>query len=113
MTLDLYRRMLPLFVEEAERKLEAMYDAIATLAIAPGDAEARSAIARAIHTIKGNAAMLGLCAIAATAERVESRWPIAGGEPSTTALADLHAARCELRDLVHEAAGDLQLLAGD
>lgn len=113
MTTDLYRRMLPVFVAEAEQKLDAMYDAIATLAIVPEDAEARRAVARAVHTIKGNAAMLGLAAIADTAERAESRWPIAAGAPTTQALAELHAARCALRDLVREAAADGHALAGD
>jgi chemosensory pili system protein ChpA (sensor histidine kinase/response regulator) len=112
-TTDLYRRMLPVFVQEAEQKLDALYDAIAILALTPLDAEARRAVARAVHTIKGNAAMLGLAAIADTAERIESRWPIAGGAPTTQALAELHAGRCALRDLIREAANDCQALAGD
>ncbi len=113
MTADLYRRMLPVFVAEAEQRLDTMHEATGMLALAPNDGVARDAIARAVHTIKGNAAMLGLSAIVRAAERLERAWPITAGSHGTAAIADLHAGRCELRALVREVSGDLPLVAAD
>lgn len=110
MTLELYRRMLPLFIDEAETKLRVIYDAITALALGPSNERARQDLARAVHTIKGNAAMLGLGAIVDACERMERGWPIAQARQSTAQLAALHAGRCELRELISEVAGDLHLV---
>ena len=110
MTSAVYRRLLPVFIAEAEERLDAMFGAIGTLATAPDDAEARRVLARAVHTIKGNAAALGLAGIVGTAEDMERRWPILGGAPSTASFAELYARQSMLRTLVREVASDLSLV---
>ena len=108
MDVEMYSRMLPVFLEEAEAKLREMDRAIAALASDHGDAAARGALGRAVHTLRGNAAMLGLSAIVRAAEDIERRWPLA---PAPADLAALCAARAGLRVLLDDVADDLWSLS--
>jgi two-component system, chemotaxis family, sensor kinase CheA len=63
MNLDL-DDLLPLFVAEAEERLDAMEQALVALEAGTVDAELLSELFRGAHTLKGNAASLGFTAIA-------------------------------------------------
>src|SRR5689334_19614459 len=71
----LFRRMLPVFLAEAEECAAAMEQAIDRLAADAFDREARNAMARAAHTIRGNADALGLRVMTDQAHRLE-RWAL-------------------------------------
>lgn len=73
---ELYQRMLPVFLDEAEAKLGDVRDAIVTLASNPAAPGARQKLARATHTLRGNAGMLGLRAVVDACVRLERRWPL-------------------------------------
>ena len=63
--------ILPVFLAEAEENLAQMEDALLALEASPGDAEALNTVFRAAHTLKGNAANLGLAPVAEFAHEVE------------------------------------------
>lgn len=110
MTEELYARLLPVFLEEADRMTQQMDDAIATLAIAPADDDARRRLARAAHTLKGNAAMLGLSGLVAAARAVEDGWPFAGTATAADGLVSLDFARIRVRAVLTEVEANLALV---
>jgi two-component system chemotaxis sensor kinase CheA len=63
--------ILPVFLAEAEENLAQVEDALLALEASPGDAEALNSVFRAAHTLKGNAANLGLAPVAEFAHGVE------------------------------------------
>jgi two-component system chemotaxis sensor kinase CheA len=63
--------ILPVFLAEAEENLAQVEDALLALEASPGDAEALNTVFRAAHTLKGNAANLGLAPVAEFAHGVE------------------------------------------
>ena len=63
--------ILPVFLAEAEENLAQVEDALLALEAAPGDVEALNTVFRAAHTLKGNAANLGLAPVAEFAHGVE------------------------------------------
>ena len=99
---DLFARLLPVFLMEAEQRLEEMDDALGALAKDPVDAAACLRLARALHTIKGNAAMMGLEPLADAAHAAEQLAPGHVCGPAT--LAALRDARAELDGLVEDLA---------
>jgi len=72
MDLDLdMAAILPVFLAEAEENLAELEDALISLEARPGDAETLNTVFRAAHTLKGNAANLGLAPVAEFAHGVE------------------------------------------
>jgi two-component system chemotaxis sensor kinase CheA len=63
--------VLPVFLAEAEENLAELEDALLALEGRPGDAETLNTVFRAAHTLKGNAANLGLAPIAELTHGVE------------------------------------------
>ncbi|HEX6372641.1 MAG TPA: chemotaxis protein CheA [Longimicrobium sp.] len=63
--------ILPVFLAEAEENLAQVEDALLALEASPGDVEALNTVFRAAHTLKGNAANLGLAPVAEFAHGVE------------------------------------------
>jgi two-component system chemotaxis sensor kinase CheA len=63
--------ILPVFLAEAEENLAQVEDALLALEASPGDAETLNTVFRAAHTLKGNAANLGLAPVAEFAHGVE------------------------------------------
>jgi two-component system chemotaxis sensor kinase CheA len=63
--------ILPVFLAEAEENLAQVEDALLALEARPGDAETLNTVFRAAHTLKGNAANLGLAPVAEFAHGVE------------------------------------------
>ncbi|HEV7589579.1 MAG TPA: chemotaxis protein CheA [Longimicrobium sp.] len=63
--------ILPVFLAEAEENLAELEDALLALEARPGDAETLNTVFRAAHTLKGNAANLGLAPVAEFAHGVE------------------------------------------
>ncbi|HEU4884354.1 MAG TPA: Hpt domain-containing protein, partial [Longimicrobium sp.] len=63
--------ILPVFLAEAEENLAQLEDALLSLEASSGDAEALNTVFRAAHTLKGNAANLGLAPVAEFAHEVE------------------------------------------
>jgi len=63
--------VLPVFLAEAEENLAELEDALLSLERRPGDAETLNTVFRAAHTLKGNAANLGLAPIAELTHGVE------------------------------------------
>ena len=63
--------ILPVFLAEAEENLAQVEDALLALEASPGDTEALNTVFRAAHTLKGNAANLGLAPVAEFAHGVE------------------------------------------
>ncbi|HEU4559300.1 MAG TPA: chemotaxis protein CheA [Longimicrobium sp.] len=63
--------ILPVFVAEAEENLAELEDALLSLEARPADAETLNTVFRAAHTLKGNAANLGLAPVAEFAHGVE------------------------------------------
>ena len=96
-----YRRMLPLFLDEARRQLETMDAALLELAISPGDGAARVLLQRAAHTLSGNAAAMELGELANDARSIEelSIVPL-----SPVTLAIVHGARAAIRRSLGELA---------
>ena len=66
-----YERMMPVFLDEADGCLRTMDEAIEVITRDSTDANARMALARAAHTIKGNAAALGIRQMSQDAQRIE------------------------------------------
>lgn len=79
---------LPIFTEEAEFLLRDLESALLALERAPSDAGLVDRIFRGAHTLKGNAAMLGLTELAQLAHGFESALvPVrAGDAPCSSAL---------------------------
>ena len=67
---DVVEEVMQFFVPEAEEHLQAMTDCLLALEANPGPEEVNR-LFRAIHTIKGSAAQVGLHRISAIAHRVE------------------------------------------
>ncbi|HWK89514.1 MAG TPA: Hpt domain-containing protein, partial [Longimicrobium sp.] len=63
--------IFPVFLAEAEENLAQVEDALLALEASPGDAETLNTVFRAAHTLKGNAANLGLAPVAEFAHGVE------------------------------------------
>lgn len=61
------------FLEEAAAHLDAMDAALRRLALDGGDAEARAALARELHTFKGSAGAVALQELSTLAHRIEDR----------------------------------------
>lgn len=106
---ELYHRLFPVFIAEALQNLDAMDEGLLQLDRNPGDADAIGRIARAAHTIKGNAAALGMRQMVVEAQRIE--WWALDAPPTRAAasLASLHGARRELRRLIDEVSDDVGL----
>lgn len=105
----LYARLLPVFVSEAEHKLDVMDQALTRLTSDEADTGTWRELGRAAHTIKGNAAMLGLRELMTEADRVES-WAAHAPHLSPGFLAALHDARMTMRRLLDEIANDAATL---
>jgi len=107
----MYQRMLPVFVTEAEHKLDEIDEAILTLARNTEDPAPRSRVAIAAHTIRGNASALGLRQMMIEAQHLElwATAPIRTGANGST-LAHLHETRAELRRLLDEIATDAPMV---
>lgn len=107
----MYQRMLPVFVTEAEHKLDEVDEAILSLAKNGEDADARQLVALAAHTIRGNAATLGLRQMVIEAQHLElwATAPVRTGANAST-LAHLHETRAVLRRLLDEVANDAPLV---
>ena len=103
----MYQRLLPVFVTEAERQLDEIGDAILVLARDSRAEAPRTQLAHAAHAIRGKAASLGLRQIVIEARHLEqcAARPAQGGF-SPSALARLHEARAELRQLLAEISTD-------
>lgn len=106
MTEELYERMLPIFLAEATHHLKEIDAAILLLAQHPDHEDARAVLGRSAHTIKGNAAALGMREMVLEAQRLE--WWAADEQMHRTpaGLAALHDARRALRRLLDEMASD-------
>ncbi len=102
----LYERLLPIFLAEASHHLGEIDAAILLLAHTPEQEDALAILARSVHTIKGNAASLGMREIVLEAQRLE--WWVADAalRRTTGGLAALHDARRALRRLLDEVAAD-------
>ena len=102
-----YDRMMPLFVREAEACLTTMERAIETLAADSSDSTARIELGRAAHTIKGNAAALGIRTMTQVAQRLEI-WAMLPATTLTDAMvAGLEAGIADLRTMVREVSTDI------
>jgi two-component system chemotaxis sensor kinase CheA len=112
MDLDL-AAILPVFLAEAEENLAELEAALLALETHPGDAERLNTVFRAAHTLKGNAANLGLAPVADFAHGVEDVLDrLREGEIVLTApLAGLLLRGVDaLRTLVPAAVGGLETL---
>ncbi len=102
----LFRRMLPVFLAEAGECLAAMEHAIDRLAADAFDREARDHMARGAHTIRGNAASLGLRVMTDHALRLE-RWALLPPTESPDwMIAELRLACAGLRGMLGEIAAE-------
>jgi len=96
----MHPHLLPVFLIEAEFCLDALDQALERLRISTGDLPAWQKAVRAAHTIKGNAAMMGLVAItdsAFAAELHAEAGSVGGGQQPAN---DLAGCAAELRRLV-------------
>ncbi len=84
---DLDRQLLPIFLEEAATLLPQIGASLRAWRAAPGDGQARDALKRALHTLKGSSRMAGAMTL---------------GE-------DVHALESEIIDLGKAAAGEAAL----
>jgi two-component system, chemotaxis family, sensor kinase CheA len=103
--------LLPLFVVESQERLARMELALLTLEEQPGDRDALDEVFRVVHTIKGDAATVGMRDLADFSHRVEDTLDLlrAGTHRMSSQLATfLLRAVDVLRDLVGEAAGGAQ-----
>ena len=107
----MYQRLLPVFVTEVEQKLGEIGQAILDLAKNGDDEEARSRVARAAHTIRGNAATLGLRQMVIEAQHLElwSTSSVRQGMSSST-LSRLDETRAALRQLLDDVTADSPLV---
>ena len=104
-----YDRMMPVFLEEAEGCLRAMDEAIAVITRDSTNATARMSLARAAHTIKGNAGALGIRQMAQDAQRIEI-WAMLPATSLTAAmLAGLATAIESIRAALNEIRLDVSL----
>jgi chemotaxis protein histidine kinase CheA len=103
---DLYARLLPIFLAEATHHLGEIDAALLQLAQEPDNEDTLSVLARSVHTIKGNAASLGMREIVLEAQRLEWWVTDAALRRATAGLAALHDARRALRRLLDEVASD-------
>jgi two-component system chemotaxis sensor kinase CheA len=67
----IYSHLVPVFVAEAEDRLDEWRRSLAELRRGPATLETVERLHRAVHSITGNAAMLGISALAALARDVE------------------------------------------
>jgi chemotaxis protein histidine kinase CheA len=67
----IYSHLVPVFVAEAEGRLDDWQRALEELRRGPAAPETVEQLHRAVHSITGNAAMLGISALAALAREVE------------------------------------------
>src|SRR3954465_15324509 len=106
-----YDRMMPLFVLETEGCLTTMERSIVTLAADSADAAARIELGRAAHTIKGNAAALGMRSMTQVGQRLQ----ISAMLPATTLtgamVSGLDSGIADLRAMVREVSADLPVVA--
>src|ERR1700722_10112054 len=70
MTID-YEAVTEIFVGETEENLQTMEEALVALEDSPADAELLQVVFRNMHTLKGNAATVGLDDVAQFAHIVE------------------------------------------
>ena len=103
-----YHRLLTVFTTEMEQQLGEIGDAILVLAKNSDDAEARGRVASAAHTIRSDAATLGLRQLMIEAQHLELWATRAAQKLSPAVLARLHESRAVLRQLLAEVAGDSQ-----
>jgi two-component system chemotaxis sensor kinase CheA len=100
--------LLPLFVVESQERLARVELALLTLEEHPSDRDALDEVFRAVHTIKGDAATVGMKDLADFAHRIEDTLDLlrAGSRRMTSRLAtNLLRSVDVLRDLVGEASG--------
>ena len=91
-------KLLTVYLLEADNRLAEMDEALDTLAATPADAAACRRLGRALHTIKGNSAMMGLESLVEAALAAEHLVPGQVCGPAT--LAALRAARAEIEALI-------------
>jgi chemotaxis protein histidine kinase CheA len=106
MTDELYERMLPIFLAEATHHINAIDAAILLLAQNPDHEDARASLGRSAHTIKGNAAALGMREMVMESQRLEWWAADATMHRTPAGLAALHDARRALRRLLDDMATD-------
>ena len=100
--------LVPLFVAESEERLARMELALLTLEELPTDREALDEVFRGIHTIKGDAATLGMKDLADFAHRVEDALELlrSGARQMSSQLATFLLRTVDVsRELVAEAGG--------
>ena len=95
-----YPHLLPVFLLEAEQCLADLAAAVARLAIAPGHEQSWRAAARAAHTLKGNAAMMGLDDIQQTAFAAELHGQSGAFRPQAGLVSQLTECLKQLRNQV-------------
>ena len=104
-----YDRMLPLFLSEADACLCTMEQSVSILSVDSADPLARVALARAAHTIKGNAAALGLRQMTQEAQRIEI-WAMLPATTLTDAMLEgLEIACRTIRVMLQEIGADIPL----
>jgi two-component system chemotaxis sensor kinase CheA len=100
--------LVPLFVAESEERLARMELALLTLEELPTDREALDEVFRGVHTIKGDAATLGMKDLADFAHRVEDALELlrSGARQMSSQLATFLLRTVDVaRELVAEAGG--------
>jgi chemotaxis protein histidine kinase CheA len=100
------RRLLPVFITEAGQCLDEIDEAVLALSKDLRDGAAREQLARAAHTIKGNAAALGLRSIVIEAQLLESWSRSAPNDRAAGMPAALHGARTALRSMITQMSSD-------
>lgn len=98
----LYRRMLPVFLAEADEQLAILDHAIDLIAADAFARGARDDMMRAAHTIRGNAAALGLKVMMEQAARLESWALLPPLEAPEWMIAELRRACASLRAMLGE-----------
>jgi two-component system chemotaxis sensor kinase CheA len=108
--------IFPVFLAESEENLSELEEALLTLEARPGDAEVLNTVFRAAHTLKGNAANLGLAPVAQFAHGMEDvleRLREGGLELSAPLASLLLQGIDALRQLVPAAVGGLDELSAE
>ena len=95
-----FPHLLPVFLLEAEHCLAELGTAVARLADDRDDAASWQAVSRAAHTLKGNAAMMGLDDIQQTAFAAELHGQSGAAKPELRLVVQLSASLMQLRDQV-------------
>lgn len=95
-----YPHLLPVFVLEADQCLTDLAAAIARLTDVPDDEPSWRAVSRAAHTLKGNAAMMGLDDIQQAAFAAELHGQAGAARPEARLVVQLAVCLMQLRERV-------------